>query len=50
MDKTSRSTQDQLQPRKLELKKETLRQLTNRELKLVAGGPSGHITCDCQVP
>jgi hypothetical protein len=29
---------EQAQPRKLVLKKETLRQLTNQELRLVAGG------------
>ena len=29
---------EQAQPRKLVLKKETLRQLTNHELRLVAGG------------
>jgi hypothetical protein len=32
------SSTEQVQPRKLVLKKETLRQLTNQELRLVAGG------------
>ena len=31
-------TTEQVQPRKLVLKKETLRQLTNQELRRVAGG------------
>ena len=32
------SSTEQAQPKKLVLKKETLRQLTNHELRLVAGG------------
>jgi hypothetical protein len=32
------SSTEQAQPRKLVLKKETLRQLTTQELRLVAGG------------
>jgi hypothetical protein len=41
--------QQPAQPRKLTLKKETLRQLTSRELKLVAGGARG-ITHNNQDP
>jgi hypothetical protein len=42
------STQDldQTQPRKLVLKKETLRQLTPSELKLVAGGATTRFTAE----
>jgi hypothetical protein len=35
---TQNSTTEQVQPRRLVLKKETLRQLTKQELRLVAGG------------
>ena len=35
---------EQAQPRKLVLKRETLRQLTNQELRLVAGGTSTGIS------
>ena len=44
------SSTEQAQPKKLVLKKETLRQLTNQELRLVAGGtgtsiaPSGTVS------
>jgi hypothetical protein len=38
MNTASHDHQEQVQPRKLVLKKETLRQLTPGELKLAAGG------------
>jgi len=38
------SSTEQAQPRKLVLKRETLRQLTNQELQLVAGGTSTGIS------
>lgn len=34
--------------KKLTLNRETLRQLTNDETKMVAGGVSGHTSCRCK--
>jgi hypothetical protein len=39
------STTERAQPRKLVLKKETLRQLTTQELRLVAGGTDTCMGC-----
>ena len=44
------STQDQAQPRKLVLKKETLRQLTNSDLQRVAGGVLSGTLCMSGTP
>jgi hypothetical protein len=45
---TENSSTHQTGPRKLVLKKETLRQLTTNELRLVAGGgASAKLTANC---
>jgi hypothetical protein len=44
------STEDQAQPRKLVLKKETLRQLTNSDLQRVAGGVLSGTLCQSGTP
>jgi hypothetical protein len=40
---TEKRSTNQAQPRKLVLNKETLRQLTTKELRLVAGGVDGGV-------
>jgi hypothetical protein len=47
---TSTQDLDQTQPRKLVLKKETLRQLTNRDLQRVAGGVLSGTLCQSGTP
>jgi hypothetical protein len=47
---TSAQIDDRPQPRKLVLKKETLRQLSRGELKLIAGGGKVSMNCDSEEP